>query len=136
MKILIATGIYPPSIGGPAQYAKNLHDAFVHHKHDVRISVFGDFLRYPWGIRHGMFFFYVIPDVFWADYVCVLDPFLAGVVAILGKIFGRKVVFRTGGDLLWEFYAERTKEKVLFRDFYKTRIDKLSLKEKVTFYLL
>ena len=24
MKILIATGIYPPELGGPAEYAKNL----------------------------------------------------------------------------------------------------------------
>lgn len=24
MKILITTGVYPPKIGGPAQYAKNM----------------------------------------------------------------------------------------------------------------
>jgi len=29
MKILIATGIYPPDIGGPANYAKSPHDLYI-----------------------------------------------------------------------------------------------------------
>jgi hypothetical protein len=36
---------------------------------------------------------------------------------------------------LWEGYVERTGDLVLLRDFYKTRLDKFSLKEKIIFYL-
>src|SRR6185436_7105604 len=97
-KILIATGIYPPQLGGPAQYAKNLHDVWVSQGYEVKVTIFGEFKKYPWGIRHIIFFLYIIPTVFWADYIFALDPFFAGAVVILGKIFRKKVVFRTGGD--------------------------------------
>lgn len=136
MKILIVTGIYPPNIGGPAQYAKNLYTIFSSQGHRVRVSVFNRFQKYPWGVRHVMFFFHIIPAILWSDYVCALDPFMSGVAAIFGKLLGKKTVLRLGGDLLWESYLERTHDKVLFRDFYKTRVGRFNLKEKVIFYLL
>lgn len=136
MKILIATGIYPPEIGGPAEYAKNLHDVWTKQGYNLDVKIFGKFQRYPWGIRHAIFFFYVLPSVAKADYIFTLEAFSSGIITMASKIFSKKVVFRTGGDLLWESYTERTGDTVLLKDFYQTRLDRLSFKEKLIFYLM
>jgi glycosyltransferase involved in cell wall biosynthesis len=47
----------------------------------------------------------------------------------------KRYIVRTGGDFLWESYVERTGDMVLFRDFYDSRIDKLSSKERLVFRL-
>lgn len=136
MKILIITGIYPPEIGGPAEYAKNLRDVWTGQGHNVSVRIFGKFKWIPWGLRHIVFFFYIIPAVSLADCVFALDAFSAGVVLVASKIFSKKVIFRTGGDMLWESYTERTSDLVLLRDFYQTRISRLSYKEKLVFTLM
>ena len=56
MKILITTGIYPPKIGGPAQYAKNLKEAFEKMGNSVSVKTFTIENRIPTGIRHIFFF--------------------------------------------------------------------------------
>ena len=135
MKILITTGIYPPEIGGPAEYAKNLKEAWIKEGHEVDVRIFGRFQKIPWGIRHIAFFFYILPAVKRADHILGLDSFSAGVVVVAARLFAKKVVFRTGGDALWESYVERTGDLVLLRDFYQTRLNNLSLKEKIIFHL-
>lgn len=136
MRILIVTGIYPPEIGGPAEYAKNLKDVWIAEGHQVSVKVFGQFKKIPWGIRHILFLLYIIPAVIKSDVIFTLDSFTAGVVVVAAKVFFKKVVFRTGGDALWELYVDRTGDLVLLREFYKTRLENLSLKEKITFYLI
>ena len=108
MKILIVTGIYPPEIGGPAEYARNLKEVWVNRGDYVSLKVFSKFKNIPLGIRHIIFFFYIIPSVVTADYIFTLDAFSAGVVTVAAKLFNKKVIFRTGGDVLWELYVERT----------------------------
>src|SRR3989344_8972792 len=56
MKILITTGIYPPKIGGPAQYALNLKESFERMGHFVYIKTFNIENSLPTGIRHIFFF--------------------------------------------------------------------------------
>lgn len=136
MRILIVTGIYPPEIGGPAEYAKNLKDVWIREGHQVKVVVFGRFRMIPWGVRHIVFFLYILPSVIWSDCVFTLDAFSAGVSAVASKLFNKTNIFRTGGDTLWEFYIERTGDMVFLRDFYKTRLNKLSWKEKILFHLM
>ena len=136
MKILIATGIYPPEIGGPAEYAKNLALVWTKQGYEVDVKIFGKFQKYPWGLRHLMFLFYVLPSVIRADYIFTLEAFSSGMVTIASKLFSKKVIFRTGGDLLWESYVERTGDTVLLKDFYQTSLEKLSFKEKMIFSLM
>ena len=117
-KILIATGIYPPKVGGPAQYAKNLKDSFEKLGHEVIVKTYGveDYL--PSGVRHLFFLFKIIPAVLSSDMIFVLDTFSVGLPAVLAcKIFGKKSMIRTGGDFLWEGYVERTGKKILLRKF-------------------
>ena len=57
MRIFIATGIYPPKIGGPAQYAQNLKEALEKLGHRVVVKTYGIEDRLPTGVRHLFFFF-------------------------------------------------------------------------------
>ncbi len=136
MKILITTGIYPPKIGGPAQYAMNLKNELQNLGHEVRVRTFTIEDSLPTGVRHLVFFIKIIPDIFWSEKVLALDTYSVGLPTALASIIFRKVVMiRTGGDFLWEQYVERTKKKVLLREFYKTERRFFTLKEKVIFYL-
>lgn len=136
MKILISTGIYPPKIGGPAQYAKNLKEAFEKRGNIVSVQTYGVEEKLPTGLRHLFFFFKVIPDVLKSDEVFILDTFSVGLPTVLVcRIFGKKRIIRTGGDFLWEQYVERTGKKVLLSNFYDTEKTNFSRKEKIIFKL-
>jgi len=133
MKILISTGIYPPKIGGPAQYAKNLKEAFEKRGNIVSVQTYGVEEKLPTGLRHLFFFFKVIPDVLKSDEVFILDTFSVGLPTVLVcRIFGKKRIIRTGGDFLWEQYVERTGKKVLLSNFYDTEKTNFSRKEKIS----
>jgi glycosyltransferase involved in cell wall biosynthesis len=137
MRILIATGIYPPEIGGPAEYAKNLKEAWEDQFHEVEVKVFSRFNFLPTGLRHLVYFLSILPAVHRADRVLILDTYSAALPAILAtKLFGKKALLRTGGDFLWEAYVERTGDLVLLREFYSTRLEKLSRKERAIFFLI
>lgn len=134
MRILIATGIYPPAIGGPSQYAKNMELEWEKKGYKVKVKTF-KFERYlPPGFRHTYYFLKIIPAILWADYIFALDTFSVGWPATCAaKLFRKKIVIRTGGDFLWEGYVERSKNLVLLKDFYKTTREKWSMKERLIF---
>lgn len=135
-RIVIATPLYPPDIGGPAQYAKNLELVWRQQGHEVIVAYFGEFLRWPTGWRHLIYFFSLLSKVARSDFVLALDTFSVGLPAVLAaKLFGRKIIIRTGGDFLYEWYVERTGDLVLLRNFYRTSWTKLNLKERIIFYL-
>ena len=118
MKIALFTGIYPPEIGGPAEYAKNLVDVWNAGGYDVLVKVFSKFNKFPTGLRHLLYFFYILPSVISSDYILILDTFSCALPAVLaGLLFDKKMLLRTGGDFLWEAYVERTGDLVLLRDF-------------------
>lgn len=143
MKILIASGIYPPDIGGPAQYARNLYETWKNAMdengrplHEVKVAAYRWERAFPPLVRHILYFLKVIRKGWNADLILVLDTWSAAVPAMAAcRLFGKKYIIRTGGDFLWESYVERTGDLVLFREFYGTRMNKLSRKEKVIYKL-
>ncbi len=136
MKILLATGIYPPQIGGPAQYAKNLAEALRAQGHEVFVRTYELEQKLPMGVRHFLFFLRSLWCMPGTDLVIALDTFSVALPAVcVAKLCGKKMIIRTGGDFIWEFYAERTGDLVLFKDFYATRMDKLNFKERMVFKL-
>lgn len=135
-KILIATGIYPPKIGGPAQYGKNLKSEFEKMGHTVKVETYLTEDKLPSGVRHLFYFFKIIPQVIKSDIVFILDTFSVGLPAVLAcELFGKKSIIRTGGDFLWEQYVERTGKMVLLRNFYEQEKNNFNLKEKIIFSL-
>jgi glycosyltransferase involved in cell wall biosynthesis len=135
MRFLIATGIYPPEIGGPAYYAKNLADALRAKGHEVEIGTFGKLKTLPIGIRHIALFFKLIPGIVSADKIIALDTFSAALPAYFAAtLFQKHVIVRTGGDFLWEQYIERTGDLVPLPFFYDKHRP-FTLKEKIYFSL-
>ncbi len=134
MKILISTGIYPPDIGGPAQYARNLYETWKGEGHDVKVAAYRWERAFPTFLRHFLFFTKIIRKGWNADLILVLDTWSAAVPTMYAcKLMRKKYIIRTGGDFLWESYTERTGELVLFKDFYSTALNKLSKKEKIVY---
>lgn len=123
MRFLVATGIYPPEIGGPAYYAKNLAEALREKGHFVDIGTFGNLKELPTGIRHLALFFKMIPMASQADVVIALDTFSAALPAYFAAaLFRKKLIVRTGGDFLWEQYIERTGDPLPLPFFYEKHL--------------
>src|SRR3989344_7957398 len=99
MKIVIATGIYPPEVGGPSYYAQGLAEALRAAGHDAPVVTYGLLKVLPTGIRHLAYMFRLTPHLFGADAVVALDTFSVALpVVILAQFFRVPVVVRTGGD--------------------------------------
>ncbi len=133
-RILIATGIYPPDIGGPAEYAFSLSEEWKRQGYVVDVKYFSFEKKMPTGIRHLWFFVKSLISFLRADFVLVLDTWSVALpIALQSFIFRKPFIIRTGGDFLWESYLERTRKKVLFKDFYNTEISSFSRKESFIF---
>lgn len=113
MKILIATGIFPPQIGGPATYSKLLKDKLPERGFVVSVVNFGDTLFLPKVVRHVVYF----AKVLWlgkaADIIYAQDPVSVGLPAFLAaKIIRKKFYLKVVGDYAWEqFQIENEKRK-------------------------
>lgn len=137
LSICIATGIYPPELGGPALYAKNLADIWRGKGNQVFVEVFSRFNNLPTGIRHIVYFLTILKSVWKSDFVFILDTFSAALPSLVAaKLLGKKTILRTGGDFLWEGYVERTGDLILLRDFYAKHEYPFSVKEKVIFFII
>jgi glycosyltransferase involved in cell wall biosynthesis len=119
MKIVLATGIYPPTIGGPATYVKNLADALTKRGEEVVVVTYGDGQSAdPWKVEHvslagG-------PILRWkrfanalkkqasdADVIYAFSSVSAGMSIILSGLKKPKKILRLGGDFFWERYTDR-----------------------------
>jgi hypothetical protein len=60
IKLLVATGLYPPDIGGPATYARMLEDDLPSHGFAISIVTFTAVRHLPKVFRHLVFFFNVV----------------------------------------------------------------------------
>ncbi len=108
MKILIATGIYPPSIGGPATYSKLLFSELPKRGIDVSVVSFDEVRRFPKIFRHVIYFFKVLFRSRGNDIVYVQDPVSVGFPALVAsKISGKKTILKLVGDYAWEQGVQR-----------------------------
>jgi hypothetical protein len=108
MKILIATGLYPPESGGPATYTKLLVERLPALGMDMAVLPFSVVRYLPKVLRHGAYFW----KCFWlaqkVDIVYAQDTvsveFPAALAAILA---GKKFLVRVPGDYAWEQARQR-----------------------------
>ncbi len=107
-KILIATGIYPPSVGGPATYSKLLHDELPKRGIEVVVVTFDDVRHLPKILRHIVFFFKVMRASRGVDIIYAQDPVSVGFPSVLAaKILRKRVWLRVAGDYAWEQSRQR-----------------------------
>lgn len=108
MRLLIATPLYPPDIGGPATFAKMVADEFPKRGITVSLALFGAVVRWPSGIRHVLFFFTVLRKGRNAEVILALDPLGVGLpAAIAAKLLRKPFVLRVAGDRAWETGVQR-----------------------------
>lgn len=102
-RILIATGIYPPDIGGPATYSKLLVEELL--KRDIGVDVlsFGEVRKLSKIIRHIVYIFKLLMRAGEADVIYAQDPVSVGFPsAIVAKILRKKFILKIVGDYAWE----------------------------------
>jgi len=134
--IMLATGIFPPDVGGPAvhtlNFLKGLNDA------DLKTGVvaYSDVKFYedidnnyevervsrkiPYGIRHLIYFVRLFVASLKYEIIYAQDISAAGLPAVaVSKLIKRRFFIRIGGDLLWERLAEKGKTKLSVINFYE-----------------
>ncbi len=108
MKVLLATPLFPPQIGGPATYASLLARELPRQGIEVVVQSFGDVLRLPKGIRHVLYVLKLLQASKGADVVFAQDPVSSGFPALVAaRVLRRPLILRIAGDYAWEQSTQR-----------------------------
>jgi len=108
IKLLIATPLYPPEIGGPATYVRFLEENLPKDRFELTVVKFGEVKHLPYIIRHIVFFWKIFCRAKNADIVYALDPLGAGIPAgLAAKLRGKKFMLRIAGDRAWETAVQK-----------------------------
>ena len=103
MKVLIATPLYPPQLGGPATRTKLFEKLLPEQGIDVAVVSFGKIRRLPWGIRHGVYFFELLTRGKQCDIMLAQDAASVGLPAVIAsKLLRKPLIMVIVGDFVWE----------------------------------
>jgi glycosyltransferase involved in cell wall biosynthesis len=126
-KILIATGIYPPSIGGPATYSKLLKDELPKRGFEIDVLSFDLVRHLPKGASHFFYFLKVLQMGQKADIIFAQDPVSVGLpTALASKILRKKFIIKIVGDFAWEQHQNKTSGFVDLEKFQNNKYDFLT----------
>ncbi len=121
MKIILATGIYPPDIGGPATYVSHLAATLWGNGEDVTVITYAKrhvpVEKSPWKVttvskwggpllRWWRFSQKLRAEGANADIVYAFSPMSVGMPLFLARLKKPKKILRFGGDFLWERYTD------------------------------
>ncbi len=138
MKIILATGIFPPDIGGPATYCEKLAEEFQRRGIEIEIICYSDVKkygdyefpvirvsrRYPKLMRHFLYFLGLFRMSKDTDVIYTQNPTSAGFPALLvANILGKKLILKVVGDAAWESYANKTQKFDSLEVFQKKKYD-------------
>lgn len=102
-KILVATPLFPPEIGGPATYAHMLERELPKHGFEIEIVPFAAARRWPKLIRHFVYYRTLVKKSRTADIVYALDTLSVGLPARWAAKWTKKpFLVRVPGDYAWE----------------------------------
>ena len=108
MHVVIATGLYPPEIGGPATFSVFLEKGLKEKHIGCTVVPFSSVRHFPKVIRHIAYFFKVVRAIRRDSIVLALDPVSVGFPALLAaRIRGAPFYLRAGGDYAWEQAVQR-----------------------------
>lgn len=108
MRLLIATGLYPPESGGPATYTKLLEERLPALGFEVSVLPFSKVRHLPKAIRHVAYFFACVRMMRRTDVVYAQDTVSVGFPTALAAAILRKPFFvRVPGDHAWEQARQR-----------------------------
>lgn len=122
MKLLVVTGIFPPTPGGPATYSKLLLDELPERDFEVDVLTFDSVRKFPKGISHLIFIFKLFFKSIGKDLLYVQDPISVGFPTyIVSKILNKKYVLKMVGDYAWEQSVQRFGITDLLDDFVEKK---------------
>lgn len=139
MRILLATGIFPPDIGGPATYTEELAQGLKARGFGVGVVTYSDSkdktqdVGYDFpvvkvsrkllkGVRHLVYFFKLSKAAKESDVIYAQNPVSAGVVAALvAKLLKKNLVLKVVGDAAWEKAREKGLSESDVLSFQKER---------------
>ena len=108
MRICIATGLYPPDIGGPATHTVFLEKYAEKLQLSLVVVPFGSVRKYPPVVRHFIYLAKLIRKSRECDVMYALDTISVGVPALIASKFTRKpLILRVPGDYAWEQGQQR-----------------------------
>ncbi len=128
-RILLATPLYPPDMGGPATYTQLLEAELSKYDIKVTIAPFGSVRFLPKIIRHIVYFLYVCLLSVEAKIIYALDPVSVGFPALLvAKLTRKRFLLRVAGDYAWEMFNQQptTNNQQLFvtlEEFQEKKFD-------------
>ncbi len=129
MRLLIATGLFPPDVGGPATYTKLLLEHLPRRGIETSVLAFGEVRSLPKLIRHLAYFLKVFRRGKGVDLIYAQDPVSVGFPAALAALVLRKRFFvRIAGDYAWEQGVQRFGVKDSLDDFAGKRVYSLSVR--------
>jgi glycosyltransferase involved in cell wall biosynthesis len=122
MRLLIATPLYPPELGGPATYAHALEVGLPEHAIETILVKFSEVKHLPKGVRHLLYFWKVLRAGRAADAVLALDAVSVGFPTMLACKLLRKPFFvKIVGDYAWEQGRSRSKMWLPLDEFVHTK---------------
>ena len=154
MKIIIASGIYPPDIGGPATYSQLIAREFSKRGINVSVICYSDKKRFLEDgnerfkivrikrnkntlLRYFIYFLNLLKISLSANAIYAQGPLSAGLPAMwVSRILRKKFIVKIVGDYAWEQAVNQFGINDLIDDFqkksYSSRIEKIrKIQEKV-----
>jgi glycosyltransferase involved in cell wall biosynthesis len=149
-KIILATGIFPPDIGGPATYTQRLAEELVRKGIIVKVITYADAnalkfqipnsklqtnsksqisiirisRKYPKGLRHFLYFLSLLKLARDADVIYAQNLISAGLPSFfVSQILRKKFIVKIVGDAAWENYASKNKKFDNLETFQKKKYD-------------
>jgi glycosyltransferase involved in cell wall biosynthesis len=137
-RILIASGIFQPDIGGPASYGRALADK-LSDSHSVTLVTYSSVWNFaddkkekfkvirvwnktPRGLRHLIYFLKVFFRIRKVDVVLALNAVSAGLPAMMAaRFFKKKFFVKIVGDYAWEIAVNSNRTPLLINDFQKSK---------------
>lgn len=109
MKVLIATGLYPPEIGGPATYAALLESGLPKRGIEPVLVPFARVRKYPKIVRHIVYGWLLYRSARGVSSIIALDPVSVGIPArIVAFITRTPFIIKIVGDYAWEQASQRS----------------------------
>jgi glycosyltransferase involved in cell wall biosynthesis/putative flippase GtrA len=154
IRVLIATGIFPPDIGGPAFMIEALANSLLDNGISVDIVTYADqgqgveekinkngilkiyrIKRSKKAWSHLVYFFSMLFFSFRSDMIYVTDIYSVGYFAyLIKKLFNKKYIVRFAGDAAWEAAVANNWTNDYIVDFqkkkYDVKIEKLKARRK------